>query len=226
MAGSLKHMRIDAYDKPDFSSVVDTLEVWINPASYTHDYGIKHNNRQAQGSSGASPSFNRVCQETVAFDLIVDATGVMPTPDSTANGVTDVIDHFKRMTVNVQGAIHQPKYLKLTWAQLQFQCVLSKLNVAYTLFRPDGTPLRAKLSVTFISFATEVVLAKKANLQSPDMTHLVTVFAGDTLPGLCYRIYGDSQYYLRVAQSNGLADFRQLLPGTQLAFPPLAGGAA
>ena len=222
----LKKMRIAAYSKPDYSGSPDAFEVWINPASYTHDYGIKHNNRQAQGSSGASPSFNRVCQETVSFELIVDATGVIPTDDSIANGVADVIERFKTMSVNVKGAIHQPKYLKLSWAQLQFQCVLSKLNVTYTLFRPDGTPLRAKLAVTFISFSTEEVLGKQSNLQSPDMTHLVTVLAGDTLPGLCYRIYGDSQYYLGVAAVNRLVDFRRLAPGTQLTFPPLSGDAA
>jgi nucleoid-associated protein YgaU len=46
----------------------------------------------------------------------------------------------------------------------------------------------------------------------------VTVEAGDTLPLLCYRVYGDSRYYLAVAAHNRLDDFRGLQPGTLLCF--------
>ena len=69
-------------------------------------------------------------------------------------------------------------------------------------------------------------LAQEAQLQSPDVSHLVTVRAGDTLPGLCANIYGTSLYYLRVAAFNGLTSFRRLAPGTQLVFPPLSGPGA
>jgi hypothetical protein len=34
------------------------------------------------------------------------------------------------------------------------------------------------------------------------------------------RIYGDSKYYLEVAKINGLINFRQLIPGQELFFPP------
>lgn len=58
---------------------------------------------------------------------------------------------------------------------------------------------------------------------SPNMTKMVTVVAGDTLPDLCFSIYGDSGYYRMVAKYNGLRSFRTLKPGTQLSFPPLSG---
>lgn len=58
---------------------------------------------------------------------------------------------------------------------------------------------------------------------SPPMTHIVTVRAGDTLPALCHRIYGDSGYYVKVAAFNNLNPLRKLKPGTQLLFPPLSG---
>jgi nucleoid-associated protein YgaU len=44
---------------------------------------------------------------------------------------------------------------------------------------------------------------------------------GDTLPLMCYRIYGDPKYYLQVAEANGLDNFRRLKPGTDIFFPPL-----
>jgi nucleoid-associated protein YgaU len=63
--------------------------------------------------------------------------------------------------------------------------------------------------------------ALRANRSSPDMSHLIEVKAGDTLPLLCYRVYRDSSYYLEVARQNKLTDFRDLKPGSKLHFPPL-----
>ena len=57
--------------------------------------------------------------------------------------------------------------------------------------------------------------------QSPDLTHLRVIKAGDKLPVLCNEIYGDPRLYLRVAQANGIDDFRNILPGMRIFFPPL-----
>jgi nucleoid-associated protein YgaU len=47
------------------------------------------------------------------------------------------------------------------------------------------------------------------------------VKTGDTLPLMCYRIYGDTRYYLQVAAINGMGNFRKLIPGTEILFPPI-----
>jgi nucleoid-associated protein YgaU len=59
------------------------------------------------------------------------------------------------------------------------------------------------------------------NKSSPDLTHVRVVKAGDTLPLLTKAIYGSSRDYLRVAEHNGLDNFRDLTPGRRLVFPPL-----
>lgn len=224
--GGLDHLYITAIVDDKKRATFGKFTVWINPASYTHTYAVNYVDRQGSGSSGASPAFNRVAQETVSFDLVFDATGVIPPPNGgafPADGVASLVERFKDLTVTLHGEQHRPNILKLKWATLQFECVLSKLNVVYTLFRPDGTPLRAKLSVSFRSRASEKALNEAAKRASPDLSHLVTVVAGDTLPALCERIYGSSRYYLGVAAFNHLAEVRRLRPGAQLLFPPLSG---
>ncbi|HYD32312.1 MAG TPA: hypothetical protein VEB64_15830 [Azospirillaceae bacterium] len=230
MSGNLEKMIITAYSDQNFKVQVGTsYTVWINPASYTYKYAIYYNDRQAQGSSGPSPDFNRIGPDSVSFDLVFDATGVVPspitgTPDAPADGVAGLIDRFKALVLKLNGNIHSPNFVMLSWAQLQFACRLQSMDIAYTLFKPDGTPLRARMSVSFLGFTSEQQLAKKANKLSPDLTHIVTVVAGDSLPTLCQKIYGSSLYYLRVAEHNRLNSFRQLVPGTQLLFPPVAKG--
>jgi phage tail protein X len=225
-SGSLERLVITAFSDAQYNSQTgDPFTVWINPASYTHDFTISYADRQAPGSPGASPEYDRVGQEVIAFELVFDATGVVPPPipgtPLPSDGVAGLIDTFVKLVATVNGVIHRPNYLKLSWAQLQFQCVLSKLKITYTLFKPNGTPIRAKVATTFLSYASEKQLAAEANMSSPDLSHLVTVAAGDTLPDLCHRIYGSSTYYLRVAAFNGLVGFRQLPPGMQLVFPPM-----
>lgn len=224
--GSLERMTITAYSDAGFKSATgQPFTVWINPATYTHDYTICYADRQAPGSNGPSPEYNRVGQEKIGFDLVFDATGVIPPPipgmPPPSDGVAGAIADFVKLVATVNGNIHRPNYLKLSWAQLQFQCVLAKLNISYSLFKPNGTPIRAKIATSFLSFASEKELAAEAKMNSPDMSHLITVTAGDTLPQLCYRIYGTSTPYLAVAAFNGLADFRALRAGRQLVFPPI-----
>ncbi len=226
-SGSLEKLVVYAYRKPNFTGEVGSYTVWINPASYSHQYQICYTDPQAQGSSGGSPDFNRVPSDQVGFELVFDGTGVVGSPlpgvlPTFNDGISGQIDAFKKLVFTFNGNIHSPNYLKLVWGTLLFKCRLKSLALTYTLFKPDGTPLRARAKADFIGFTDEVELAKQANKSSPDMSHLVTVSQGDRLPLLCYRIYGTSDPYLEVARVNGLTDFRRLEAGRTLVFPPLA----
>ena len=95
------------------------------------------------------------------------------------------------------------------------------MNVEFKLFNPDGTPIRAVAKAKFQEFVEDDLRVAKENNQSPDLTHLRTVKAGDTLPLMSFRIYGDSKYYLEVAKANNIHNFRSLITGQQLFFPPI-----
>jgi len=97
----------------------------------------------------------------------------------------------------------------------------SRVNVTYTSFNRDGTPLRAELDTRFISDAEAGKRLAEENKKSADLTHSRVVKSGDTLPLLTQAVYGSSAYYVRVAQVNQLDDFRNLTPGQKIFFPPL-----
>jgi LysM repeat protein len=219
----LEKLTIKAYEDSAFKKQVgEDFQVYINPEKYTHSYEIKYTQRQAQGSNGPSPDFNKIQKDKVNFELIFDGTGVVPSP--VPGGVSTVekqIETFKNLVFNYHGNVHSPNFVLLSWASLYFKCRLSTLNINYTLFMSDGSPLRARATAAFIGFTDEVQLALEAENTSPDLTHILTVKAGDTLPLMCYDIYGSSIYYWQVASINGLTDFRKLVVGTQLVFPPL-----
>lgn len=229
MSGLVK-MKITAWANGDFTGSLGEMEVMINPERYSHSYRICYTDPQAQGSNGGSPKFNKIPSEVVRFELVFDGTGVVPPgkgePQSPADGITKKIEQFRTLVFNFNGKIHSPKFVTLAWGRLLFNGRLSSLDLTYTLFKPDGTPLRARVGTTFIGYTNEEALAKQANKSSPDLSHLVTVKAGDTLPLLCQEIYGNSACYVQVARANGLTDFRRIAPGTRLLFPPLGDAAA
>jgi hypothetical protein len=227
ISGSLEKMTITAYDKGDFLKATDEYAVMINPEKYTRNYTICYNDVQAQGSNTGSPKFNKIPSEVVKLELVFDGTGVIPTAipgvvPFTGDGISEQIAAFEDVVFEYIGKIHSPRFLRLLWGTFEFYCRLTSLAITYTLFKPDGTPLRARADAEFLEYTSETDAAKEANDNSPDLSHVITVKAGDTLPLLCYGVYGSSAFYPQVALVNGLVDFRQLAPGSQLLFPPLA----
>jgi hypothetical protein len=224
-SGSLEKMQIVAYLNGGFTDKAGEFAVYINPEKYSHTYKIYYNDVQAQGASGGSPNFNRIPSDTVKMELVFDGTGVVPSlttgAGTSADTVTKQLDVFKKLIFTFNGKIHSPNFLKLSWGTLLFKCRLQSLVINYTLFQPDGMPLRARADATFVGFNDETELALSANKSSPDLSHVMTVRAGDTLPLMCNSIYGSSAYYIEVARANGLTDFRDLVVGSQLLFPPL-----
>ena len=219
----LTRLKITAYADGDFTKPDgQPFTVLMNPAKYSHRYKIKYTDPQAPGSSGGSPRFNKIPSESVSFELVFDGTGIVPS--ATTGLPVDVstqIDAFKALVFGYSGQIHSTKFLALAWGTLLFKCRLTTLDINYTLFRPDGAPLRATATAAFDGYNDEEELARSANKSSPDLSHLVTVKAGDTLPLLCWNVYGTSTVYIQVARVNGLTGFRDIPPGTQLLFPPL-----
>jgi hypothetical protein len=149
--------------------------VLINPASYSHSLEILYDDKQTPGSGHTLPDFNRVSADFMKFELVFDGTGVIPgaAPATNSDGIKKQLDRFRKVLFDYDGEVHSPKYLILSWGTLHYQCRLSSLDFNYTLFKPDGTPLRARANVTFIAFSNDKKLDSSAVKTSSDLSHLV-----------------------------------------------------
>lgn len=204
----------------------DVFRAAINPADYKHAFGIAYSGTAAEdgrplGKSGVTPKFSSVNSEKIAFSIVLDGTGVVP--DAAGRSVADQMRQLKAIVYAYSGSDHEPNVVKIAWGRglTGFYGRLESMTADYTLFRPTGEALRAKVDLSFISFSTQMEEALRAQRSSPDMTHIVRVRAGDTLPLLCQRIYRDASKYLEIARLNQLDGFRALVPGSELRFPPM-----
>jgi nucleoid-associated protein YgaU len=102
-----------------------------------------------------------------------------------------------------------------------FKCVVESIRQKFTLFAPDGTPLRATLTVTLREYRTLAELVSLANTHSPDRTHAHVVQRGDDLSAIAQRYYGRPASWRAIADENNVEDPRRLRPGTPLTVPSL-----
>ncbi|NVK64901.1 MAG: LysM peptidoglycan-binding domain-containing protein [Flavobacteriales bacterium] len=225
--GKLQKLMIRAFSDPKFESELfltddkKPYEVAINPESYSLNFKSEYAIENASGSSKGGVKFHRSLPENLTLDFLFDRTGVFKDSPPQENGVIDDIKEFKKITYEFNGDIHSPNYLKVSWGDLLFQCVVTELNIEYKLFNSNGKPIRANVKTTLKNTVAEAERAAREKKSSPDLTHYRIVKEGDNLPLMTHRIYGDPKYYLEVARVNGLTNFRKLTPGQKIVFPPI-----
>ena len=214
-------------------SVTDSptaFKVMINPSNYSHTYTISNtatkkgteSKKAAIGTNESPPKYIANLPQKLGFDIILDGTGVIRPPRALVlpDVKTQIADLIKVVYTYV-GEAHEPNPVRVLWGSLVFFGTLDSMSMEYTLFKPSGAPLRAKVKLSFTGYQSSEEGSLKANTSSPDLDHVVEVKSGDTLPLLCYQVYKDSGYYPAVAKVNNLVNFRNLVPGTRLRFPPL-----
>lgn len=221
MSGALKKMEIFSYSDEKFETLEETFTALLNPESYSQKYQVKYAEEQSSGTSGMQLKFDKIEPQTMEFEFLFDQTGALSGTDPSKNGVEDDIEAFKSLTLGYDGNIHRTRYLKLVWGTLLFKCCIENLDVTYKLFKPDGTPLRATIKASFKEFKEDERRVAEENANSPDLTHVRMVYAGDHLPNMVHKIYGEKKYYPQVARFNNLTSFRNLEEGQNIILPPL-----
>ncbi|MGB1204928.1 MAG: LysM peptidoglycan-binding domain-containing protein [Chitinophagales bacterium] len=222
-SGKFVKMILTAYKESNFSGKVGEYEVQVNPETYNFSYSIEYSDdKQEPGSIGQNLKFKRINPAEVSFDFIFDGTGIVANGSKSKIDVIDDIEKFKDVVLKYNGQTHRTHYIKIAWGKVSiFQGVMTSLDITYKVFKSDGTPLRAVAKAKFRSTINKQEMQGIQRNNSPDLTHIRNIKAGDNLLLLTKDIYGTTDYYLQIARINKLKNFRALRPGTQIIFPPI-----
>ncbi|MEB3319128.1 MAG: hypothetical protein VKO39_13445 [Cyanobacteriota bacterium] len=204
-----------------------------NPESLSIKQDNTFENRQGASTSAAKASFyassSRLLTVTFAFVGIDFGPYGLNASQLRQLDVREQLDLFQRLCQRINGASHQPSFLRLNWGKgglrSTFEARLKSYEISYGLFDRGGKALLADLTATFVEAVHPTKRRARQRLSSPDLSHRHLVLAGETLPMLCQRYYGTPDPYLQVAAFNQLDDLRDLTPGQELLFPPLESAA-
>lgn len=115
-----------------------------------------------------------------------------------------------------------PPVLLFSMGQLQFRCVLVQADQRFTMFRRDGTPVRAKLAVSFKEYVGIEVEIEHGLFVGPPTLHNVT--QRQTLDQLASEHLGDPARWREIAEANDIDDPFDIPPGRPLVIPGGGGG--
>jgi nucleoid-associated protein YgaU len=153
--------------------------------------------------------------ETLSVELLFDTSDCL-------EDVRKVYVRNLRRLLEINSDLHAPPIVSFTWGHEDFRGVIDSLAVTYTLFSPDGTPLRAKVSMSLKEYRTVEEQVRKRPKFSPDVEKTYVVRRGDSLSGIAERIYRDPTRWREIARANRVHDPRRVATGTVLELPRLA----
>jgi nucleoid-associated protein YgaU len=213
MAGKLEKLKIKNEDTGEEFSVL------FNPSEYSIDGAAKWSEQEKRGQK-PELQYTGGERKKLAMELFFD----------TYEEQTDVREH----TVKIANLLifnkekHRPPKATLSWgreapggafAEFPFTGVLESLKQQFTLFLSDGTPVRAKLAVSFIQFSLTAEELKKNEAHSADKTKTYLVKEGDTVSGIAGLFYKDPTRWRYIAQANDIENPREPPVGAFLVIP-------
>lgn len=194
----------------------ERIPVLFNPTEYSVERSNTYKATAFPGLSGPLVHFINGEADQLSMDLFLDDyTDAPPGP-----GVRERIERMAAL-LEIDRDLHAPPPVRFVWGSLNFKAVIEKLSRKVTLLRPDGTPARATLSVTFKEYKTLPELIREVPLQSADKSKRRRLVGRDSLWLLAAREYGQPELWRVIAEHNDLDDPRDVGAGDWVTVPPL-----
>jgi nucleoid-associated protein YgaU len=193
------------------------IEVLFNPT----EYRVSKSNQFAEvaipGLSAPMLQFGHGNAQTLTMQLFFDTYD----PVAAGNKDQDVRTHTRKVTnfLQINEKLHAPPILQFSWGKFIFIGVLQQADVRFTLFLPNGVPVRATVDVTFKQFYDG--RKETGMLQSANYVKQYTVRPGDTLSGIAAELYHDAKLWRPIAEANNIDNPLSLEPGRVLMVPAI-----
>lgn len=244
-AEKLEKLIITPLRLPDFepskSEKLQPIEVLFNPTSLSITKPVNWREPQPpQQSSTPSTSeaaslklnapeiqFSGGGSRTLTLELLFDVTEPVEikgqkTPITDVRTLTNKIVELTHVQRG-QSQEEPPPVCQLAWGKppkgsdFPFKGVITSLTQNFTLFRRNGCPVRATLSVQFREY---LIPERDKKEIDPEFTTRVVV-RGDTVSSIAADLYRDPKQWRTIAEANRLDDPRQIAPGQRLNIPKL-----
>jgi hypothetical protein len=115
----------------------------------------------------------------------------------------------------------RPPSLQFVWGKSRsFKAVIRSLDLRFTYFAGDGTPLRAVAEIELAQLSDGKGFGpQNPTSGTPDPHRVHRVGPGETLDRIAASHYGESVLWRAIAEANGIDDPLAVAPGRILAIP-------
>jgi nucleoid-associated protein YgaU len=207
------------------------LTCLFNPQQYAISKLNEWRATPVVGTSLPAMQFGGGLGRELSLELLFDAT------DNSSVDVRQITDQLFLMMEATRPAVGDPNSARpptvtFSWGPtVTFTAVCRHLNVSYTLFRPDGTPIRAFAGLTLVQVekadsrsGSGAAAPQNPTTRATGRLSVHVLQQGDTLPAIAYDAYGDPTRWREIAEANGIDDPLRLRRGDALRIPGTARG--
>ena len=197
----------------------DVLHCAFNPSEYSISKSAEWRGTPSSGARTApTPEFVGTKPRNLKMKLLFDAWA--SGEETVMAAVDQLLEWCNPTSASISQAKPSPPILAFTWGQSAFfDAYLQTVDAQYTMFKPDGTPLRATVNVALVEVPNEPA-GQNPTSGSLAGHRTATMVAGDSLHSIAYREYGSAELWRGLAVENGIDDPLRVGPGTSLRIPP------
>ena len=174
----------------------EQIAVMYNPEQFTLDQGNSFAEVEIPGLNAPPIQYVRGKARTLSMELFFDTY-------ERGSDVRQYTDRLAGLLEKSPGK-HAPPVLLFVMGQFIFQCVLVDVGQRFTMFLPDGTPVRSMLNVRFQEYVELEVKVERGAFFAPPMLH--NVVQGQTMSEIAQRVYGDPTRWREIAKANKIDD--------------------
>lgn len=191
----------------------------FNPYEYTVSKSNTYEEKSQNQSDVPQVEFKKAGAQTLKLELMFDSYETGADISLVTNQLWKLMEAKTRQEGNTTRKVPPPD-VAFEWGVFRFVAVVTNMTQKFTLFKPDGTPVRAKVDVTF----TQHVDLNDYPNQNPSSgggqaERIWRVVAGDRLDAIAYQVYGEATRWRTIAERNNLNNPLVLTPGQTLIIP-------
>lgn len=191
----------------------------FNPFEYSVTKSNTYDERPRNNADTPQGEFFKSGSQTLKLNLTFD------TYESGDDVSLETNKLWKFMLTKTQESRRQnekiePPQVAFEWGVFRFVSYITNMTQKFTLFKNDGTPVRAQVDVTFTQY-TDLDDYPRQNPTSGGgpIERIWRVVAGDRLDLIAAEVYRDASKWRLIAEQNKLSNPMILRPGMQLRIP-------
>ena len=145
---------IKAYDDNSYGSEKGEFVTTINPTNLKISNKIDYVDSQMMGNPTWALQYNKTQPRILSFSLLFDNTGIFPNSNI---DVKQQVKNLEWLIFSNQKDINEPYFVRIIWGDIDFKGKLLKLETSFSMFKNDGSPIRAQADIEIIEHHAEEI---------------------------------------------------------------------
>ena len=196
-----------------------TVDCMFNPFEYKVTKTNTYDESAKNQSSNPQAEFFKGGPQTLVLDLFFDTYEAGEDVSLTTNKLWKLMGSNTTTTGSTNKKVAPPE-VAFEWGVFKFEAYITNMTQTFTLFKKDGTPVRAKVNITFSQYTDKNDYPKQNPTSGAgDIERIWRVVSGDRLDAISYEVYGDTASWRMIAERNKIRDPLALRPGQTLLIP-------